>query len=161
MTFTLQDALKRETRLARKEASLLERMERKAGPRRTARLADIQADRAANQVDIDVLTGMQDQVSYELIKNDNGDYFGLDVTITDSIFDETFEGGKRSRLFISGSNDGSSFGLFTSLSPTTFAEGTETFTSATSTLVGRLDGSFDVTVSLVQGDNTIFTETLI
>ena len=159
MTFTLQDALKREKVLARKEARLLDLIELKAGPRRLAKLDEITDAREANQRRLDRLMNRRDEVSYELFENDL--VTGVKVTVKDTMYDETFEGGQGAQLYLSGTSDYKGFGLKVDLIPESFAQGTKTYVYGTSSLVDRLDGSFDVTASLIQGDNTIFTETII
>lgn len=167
MTFTLQDAQRRDRKLARKQDELRGRMASGSSRRDRRRLARLNNLREENQRDLDFLTGQKDEVSYELVRNKDGDFFGVNVTITDSIFDETFTGGKRAKLYLSGSGEGSkpfstlSFGTTSSLVPATFENATDTFFVASSTWVDKLDGSFDVTASLKQDGLILFTETLI
>jgi len=161
---TQQEAQRRYDRLVRQISRL---SDREMTDRRAARLERLVARREKLKSVVDTFEAPvetpKDEVSYEFYKTDL--ITGVKVTITDSPFDDTFVGGEASEIVFKGTQtrgcNTKGWKYTTGLTPDTFANTTETFISATNLLNDKLDGSYDVTVGLKQGDNFIFSEVLI
>ncbi|MAA57742.1 MAG: hypothetical protein CL855_04645 [Cryomorphaceae bacterium] len=159
MTFTLQDALRKEVRLERKLNKIQGLLDERSSVKRLRRFYKLTNRLEENQKELDFLETQRDEVSYKLFKNDV--ITGVEVTVTDSIYDETFVGGQDTQLHLSGKKPFRGFGTRVSLIPNTFQNNTDTFTFGSNTMNDRLDGSYDVTINLLQDGNYIFTETFI
>ena len=108
----------------------------------------------------------KDEVTFSL-SNPTDDISGIQVTITDSPYDDSFVGGQRTAVTIAGTgkrkrNGGvSSFGTRFYI-PETFEDDTGTFGIASSKLASKVDGSYpDVTASLFQGSQQSFVTDII
>ena len=173
VTDDLSKAIKKLGKLERKQARTQSLVDDRATNKRLSRLAERTALVDAKQDEIDELIGRlntleavelpKDEVTYSLWSPTDG-LTGLEVTVTDSPYDDTFVGGQQSNLFVRGSGkltDGgsASFGTDYGFIPETFEDATDTFSIATSSLDSRLDGSYsDVTATLQGAVTTIIAD---
>ena len=164
----LTKAVKKLAKLERKQDRLEGLVDDRASVKRLRRLEKQNALVAAKEAEIDELIGRsntleavelpKDEVTYSLWAPTD-DVTGIQVTITDSPYDDSFVGGQKTTLYLSGSgrktsNGTGSFGTRSSLISEDFADGTDTFGIAGFGFASKVDGSYpDVTVSLLQGYN--------
>ena len=98
----------------------------------------------------------KDEVSFSL-SNPTDDISGIQVTITDSPYDDSFVGGQETELYLTGTGKSlerggtQGFGSRVSLVPGTFEDGTQTFEFASSGWASKLDGSFPEVTASLQG----------
>ena len=158
MTFTLQDAQRKELRLEAKLNKINGLLDEKVSRKKLRRLDKITNRLEEIQKELAFLETQRDEVSYKVFERDG--ITGVEVTITDSIFDETFTNGNRVSLQLRGTKvgGGKRFGTIYGLR---FEEPTDTFLVAGNQLSDRLDGSYEVTASLLQDGQPVLTETLI
>ena len=167
LTKDINKAIKKLGKLQEKQDNAQALVDEDPTSKRLRRLDKKIAKTAAKQDEIDELIGRiityesvelpQDEITYSLW-NATDDLMGIQVTITDSPYDDTFVGGQASSLMVTGtgarsSNGGTqSFGTRVSLIGDDFADGTETFGIAGTGWTSKVDGTYpDVTASLLQG----------
>ena len=162
----LSKAVKKLAKLERKQDRLEGLVADKATNKRVRRLEkqDVLVDSKQREVNalisyLNTLESIElpkDEVTYSLW-GPADDITGIQVTITDSPYDDAFVGGQKTTLYLSGSgrktsSGTGSFGTRSSLIGEDFADGTDTFGIAGTGFAGKVDGSYpDVTVSLLQG----------
>ena len=160
----LDIASRKLARLIRKQARLERLVANRPSDKRLARLDKVTGLVDSFEEEVDLLSEElsdlnavelpKDEITYEIWEPTDG-FTGIKVTITDSPYDDTFVGGQKSSLFISGEKikakgGRSRFGTHIGLIGEDFEDGTDTFAWASS--MTRLDGTYpDVTVGLVQG----------
>ena len=167
VTADLEDSIEQLERRQQKVAELQSLVDRRSSTKRLKRLAKWTALAEASEANNDELIGRlntlnevelpKDEVTFG-IWNPTDDISGIQVTITDSPYDDSFVGGQRTALYVSGtgrqnSNGGiGSFGTRASLVPETFKNDTETFAVGGLGISNSIDGSYsDVEASLLQG----------
>jgi len=161
----LEFAEKTYNRLERKEDRLETLIANRTSSRRLRRLERVQTLSDIYEEEVKILTEeLEDLNSVELPKDEATFSFykrddvitGIQLTLTDSPYDDTYVGGVSAALNLRGTgkyngNGFSGFNLRSSLIPETFADDTSNFMLGGSTWPDRLDGSYsDVTVSLLQ-----------
>ena len=163
----LEWSTKKLSRLERKQDRLESLIANKSSASRLRRLERVTGLIDTYEQDVDLLTGEladlneielpKDEVTYS-IWNPRGSFTGIQVTIADSPYDDSFIGGQKTALYLSGTgrrHDRGGIGSFstrTGLVPETFEDDTKTFGIAGNHWTSKVDGSYpDVTVSLLQG----------
>lgn len=167
VTADLEDSIEQLERRQKKVAKLQSLVDERSSAKRLRRLAKWTALTESSETTNDELIGRlntleavelpKDEVTFGFW-NPTDDISGVQVTITDSPYDDSFVGGQRTALYLRGTGkqnerEGiSSFGSRASLVPETFEDGTDTFGIAGTNWTDKVDGSYpDVTVSLLQG----------
>ena len=157
-------------RLEQKEANIERLLSIKSGPKRLARLSKTQDSIAAYKQKattlIAELAGLnatelpQDSATFTFWKT--GDTItGLNVTITDSPYDDTYVGGEDFTFTTTGTDGFRGFNTRVTFEGEDFADGTELFGMSSDNWAKKLDGSYsDVMTSITQGDNTNFVTTV-
>ena len=166
VTEELAVASRRYARLERKEDRLEALIERRPTANRLRRLERVKALSDFYEEEVEILTeDLEDLNQVELPKDEAEFSFykredsitGIQVTVTDSPYDDTYVGGVKTALYLSGNgkyngNGFAGFGTRAGLIPDTFEDATDTFMVGGSIWSGKLDGSYpNVTVSLLQG----------
>ena len=154
------------TKLENREAKVAELqslVDEKASKKRLKRLAKWTALLERQEVATDALIGRlntleavelpKDEVSYSLINPRDG-VTGIQVTVTDSPYDDTFVGGEQTGFTLRGSGKETSkgsagYGSYYGIIPESFEDDTATFGIASVDFAGKVDGSYpDVTATL-------------
>ena len=177
----LDKAIGKLSKLEKKQARLEALVEDNPSNKRLSRLDKINGKIEAKESEaqrlirrfgvLDSVELPKDEVTFSIWEPIDG-ITGIQVTITDSPYDDSFVGGQNSSLSLSGSgkytgNGWSAFGSRSSLIGDDFADGTQTFGFAGKHWNDRLDGSYpNVEASLLQGwtprdDNNDYTPTFV
>jgi len=167
VTADLEDSIEQLEKRQQKVAELQSLVDKRSSTKRLKRLAKWTALAEASEANNDELIGRlnslnevelpKDEVTFG-IWNPTDDISGIQVTVTDSPYDDAFVGGQRTALYLRGTGNRNnrggigSVGSRASLVPASFEDDTETFGIAGSNWTSKVDGSYpDVTASLLQG----------
>ena len=160
----IQASIEKLDRREEKLAELQSLVDEKASKKRLKRLAKWTALVEQQEAETDELIGRlntleavelpKDEITYAIWNAGSG-LTGIQVTVTDSPYDDTFVGGQRTKLTIDGirptAKGTESFFSRGTFIPASFEDGTETFFTASSTWSYALDGSYSEVNATIQG----------